>query len=388
MHRLLDTSLDRLLRGSAPRPRARETLLRFVHALCVLLLATSVASADASAQSTARWYIGTYSNDLLVWDEATEQVVDRIEMRNFIPTGITMSEGRDRLYVREATAQIIEVVDVAAGEVVDEFTLTADSVSVRINGFAPHPSGDKAVMEVMRYTKHSDRYSVEGPFVLEYDLRNKQVTDTVPLPDDEEPGNVGFRYAPDGRTLYMFTDDIVAVDADTYEEIDRWEISQPLEPGLGRTNFGLFPGTYDEPGVSTSLFRMTDPTQNRRMMGISRVRLSEQEVDFFTLGPAEPVGRFVVAPGSEKAYGLYSEIGHYEFWEFDLVNERVSRRQPFEGRPRMGLQVSADGTKLYVHVAGNTIDVYDASTFELLRTVELEEDMTGVAIIPGAGGGP
>jgi DNA-binding beta-propeller fold protein YncE len=355
--------------------------------LVTLALLAALAPAAAAGQATATWYIGTYSYDILVWDEASEQVVDRIEMRNFIPTGFTVSESRDRLYVRDASAQIIEVVDVGAREVIDEFTLSRDSVAVRINGFAPHPSGDRAVMEVMRYTKHSDRYSVEGPFVVEYDLRAKQVTDTVPLPDDAEAGDVGFRYAPDGRTLYLFTDDIVAVDAESYEEIDRWELSRPIEPGLGRTSFGAFPAMYDDPGVATSLFRMTDPAQNRRMMGISRVRLSEQEVDFFTLGPAEPVGRFVVAPGGEKAYGLYSEIGRYEFWEFDLANERVSRRHPFAGRPRMGLQVSADGTKLYVHVAGNTIDVYDAATFELLRTVELDEDMIGLAIIPGGGGG-
>ena len=49
----------------------------------------------------------------------------------------------------------------------------------------------------------------------------------------------------------------------------------------------------------------------------------------------------------------------------------------------MGLEVSADGKKLFVHVAGNTIDVYDSETFELLRTVELDDDMTGVAVIPG-----
>jgi hypothetical protein len=353
-------------------------------ALALLLFAPV---GDAAAQETARWYIGTYSQDVLVWDEATEQVVDRIRMRHVIPTGIVASESKDRLYVREASARIIEIVDLERGEVVDELTLSEDSVGVRINGFAPHPSGDRAVMQVMRYTKHSDRYTVEGPFIVEYDLNEKTVTDTIPLPEGEEAGNVGFRYSPDGETLYFFADDIIAVDADTYEEVDRWELSQPLEPGLGRTTFGTASGTYDEDGVATSLFRMTDPIQNRRMMGIARVRLAEREVDFFTLGGTEPVGRFVLAPGGQKAYGLYSEIGRYEFWEFDLVGERVSRRQPFAGRPRMGLHVSADGDKLYVYVAGNTIDVYDSATFELLRTVEFDEDMTGVFILPESGGG-
>ena len=52
----------------------------------------------------------------------------------------------------------------------------------------------------------------------------------------------------------------------------------------------------------------------------------------------------------------------------------------------MGLQVSADGERLYVHVAGNTIDVYDAATFELLRTVTFNEDMTGVDVLPRTAG--
>ena len=376
--------------ASEPLPRAtsgREpstvasVVTRFA-AMTALLAALS--TSDVAAQATATWYIGTYTNDILVWDEASERVVDRIKMRNFIPTGVTVGESGERLYVREASGQIIEIVDVAAGQVVDELTLNDDSVTVRINGFAPHPSDSKAVMQIMRYTKHIDRFTVEGPFVVEYDLLSKTVTDTIPLPDGREAGNVGFRYAPDGETLYFFATDIVAVDADSYEEIDRWELSQPLEAGLGRTNFGTNSGTYDEEGVATSLFRMTDPVQSRRMMGISRVRLAEQQVDFFTLGTAEPVGRFTLAPGGEKGYALYSEVGRYEFWEFDLVAERVTRRHPFPGRPRMGLQVSADGQKLYVHVAGNTIDVYDAATFELLRVVELDEDMTGVAIVPGA----
>jgi DNA-binding beta-propeller fold protein YncE len=347
-------------------------------------LALGLAASDASAQ-TATWYISTYTNHMLVWDEATEEVIDRIEMNRPIPNDVQLNEAGTRLYVGEASGQYMQIVDVAEREVIDEFTLSHDSIVVRINGFAPHPSDEKAVLFVKRYTKLSDRYVVEGPFILEYDLSTKQVTDTIPWPDGEERDNVGFRYAPDGQTLYFYTDDIIAVDAETYEEVDRWEISQPLEAGLGRPSFSTSSDTYDEPGVVTSLFRMRDPVQNRTLMGIARARLSEKQIDFFTLGPSEPVGRFALAPGGEKGYALYSTVGRYEFWEFDLVNERVSRRVSFAGRPRMGLDVSADGAKIYVHVAGNTIDVYDSETLEFMRTVEFDEDMTlgNVAIIPG-----
>lgn len=359
-----------------------------VRSAVVLVLVTAADVAGLEAQANARWYIATYTNHLLVWDEASEEVVDRIEVSNFIPTGIVVNEDKDRLYVMEARAERIEIVDLEQNRVIDEFTLSEGNVTVRINGFAPHPSDERAALFVKRYTKHADRYEIEGPFILEYDLTTKAVSDTIPWPDGEERENVDFRYSPDGETLYLFANDIIAVDAETFEEVDRWEISQALEPGLGRPNFGVFPGTYDQDGVATSLFRMTDPAQNRRMMGVARVRLSEKEVEFYTLGNNEPVGGFSVAPGGEKAFALFSEIGRYEFWEFDLTNRRIAKRVPFQGRPRMGLQVSADGLKLYIHVAGNTIDVYDSSTFEFLRTVTFDEDMTGVAVIPQGGSTP
>ena len=353
----------------------------------VVLLAVLGTSAPTAleAQETARWYIGTYTRDLLVWDEASEEIVDRIEMRFDIPTGVTVNANKDRLYVREAKALSIQIVDLNIGEVVDDFTLSEGNVSVRIGTFAPHPSDERAAMFIKRYTKLRDRYIVEGPFIVEYDLRTKTVTDTIPWPDGQEREGINMRYSPDGETLYMFTNDIIALDAETFEEVDRWELSTPIEPGLGRVGFGTTSGTYDEAGVATSLFRMTDPAQNRRMMGIAQVRLSEKEVDFFTLGNSEPVGNFSLAPGGEKAYGLYAQIGRYEFWEFDLVNERVSKRVPFEGRPRMSLSVSADGERLFVYNAGNTIDVYDSATFDYLRTITFDEDMTRLAIIPGRG---
>lgn len=349
---------------------------------CVLLLAS--AGRPVAAQ-TATWYIPTYTNDILVWDEASEQIVDRITMNNFIPTSIVVNEAKTKLYVDEASGERIEVVDLAANRPIDEFTLSHDSVKVRIDGFAPDPSDQKAVLFVKRYTERVDRYVVEGPFLLEYDLTTKQVTDTIPWPDGEpRDRGVRFRYSPDGETLYFFLEDVIAVDADTYEEVDRWKISEPLEPGLGRSSFGVQPGTYDEEGVATGLYRMRDPIQNRSMMGIAEVRLADKEIDFYTLGPSEPVGQFALAPGGSKGYALLSTIGVYEFWEFDLAERRVARKVPFSGRPRMSLQVSADGEKLYIYRAGNTIDVYDADTFELLHTVAFDADMLRPAVIPGA----
>lgn len=359
--------------------------MRTTNTLALLALLAVCAKTTAAEAQTATWYISTYTDEMLVWDEASEEIIDRIKMNRIIPDDVQLNEAKTRLYVGDASAEYIQVVDVAARRVIDEHTLSEGDATFRIGVFAPHPSEAKAIIFGRRHTKLSDRYVVEGPFILEYDMDAKVVTDTIPWPDGEERDRVGFRYSPDGETLYFYTNDIIAVDSETYEEVDRWEVSNPIEPGLGVPSFSTNSQTYDAPGVATNLMRMRDPVHNRTLMGVAEVRLSEKEVDFYTVGPSEPVGSFAMAPGGEKAYALYTTIEAYEFWEFDLVEEAVTRRVPFPGRPRMGLDVSADGTKLYVHVAGNTIDVYDAETFSLLRTVEFDEDMTlgNVAIIPG-----
>jgi len=105
------------------------------------------------------------------------------------------------------------------------------------------------------------------------------------------------------------------------------------------------------------------------------VNLGQKSVDFYTLGPATPVS-FTLAPDRKRAYGLMQQIGRYEFWSFDLENRRLHSRVEFQGRPRMGVRTSSNGLVLYIYVAGNTIDLYDAATYKYLRTLTLDGDMT------------
>jgi len=120
--------------------------------------------------------------------------------------------------------------------------------------------------------------------------------------------------------------------------------------------------------------------QNRRIMGIARVNLVGKSLDFWPIGPSRPVS-FSLSPDRKRAYGLLQEIGHYEFWTFDLEHHKVGPRTEFPGRPRMALRTSSNGKVLYIYQAGNTIDLYDAATYKYLRTITLDADMTTELIV-------
>ncbi len=60
----------------------------------------------------------------------------------------------------------------------------------------------------------------------------------------------------------------------------------------------------------------------------------------------------------------------------------MERRATFQGRSRMSLEVSSDGRYLYIQNAGNTIDIYDAGTYEHVHQVEFDGDVTDFVIIP------
>ncbi len=357
----------------APLPAAAAVLLS---------LALSVGTALAQGGGNGIIYMAAYDQSIRVIDENTLEIMGRIPTTTGIPVSMKLSANHERIYVRDAEFEEIEIIDVAARRSIGSFTLSRGSSKVRIWGIEVDPAEQFVILNTMRYTKRIDRWEIDEPALLKYDLQEERVTDTIPWPEGEGGRRARLMFSPDGDLLYFFgRGNIIVLETEDFTEADRWDLSRPLEEGLGRFSFGFPTSPHDDTGFHTGLFSFTDPVQNRRMMGIARVNLAGRDFDFFTLGPREPVS-FRLAPGGKKAYGLVQQIGNYEFWTFDVEGRRVESRQRFPGRPRMGLEISSNGELLYIYNAGSTIDVYDAETYEFLRTVTFDADMTGFLMIP------
>lgn len=362
----------------APAPLRRPAIA----AALLLAGATSSLAAQAPSGGNGTIYYGTYDKKVLVIDEASMAVRDSMTVAIGIPIGLTLSADRSKLYAIDAAFEKIETFDLASRKSLGFFTLSEGRTQVRMRGFNIDPKDRFAILMVKAATKRSDRWEIGKNTLLKYDLAKKVVTDTIPWPDGKEREFAQILFSPDGAYMYFFTDeDVLVYDAQTLKQVDKWDLQRSVDDGLGNWNFGFPESLYDEPGFSTGLFRTTDPVNHRTLMGVARVDLAKRTVDFYSLGPSEPVG-FALAPGRQRAYGMRQQVGNYQFWTFDLENRRVGQRVEFEGRPRMGLTVSTNGSLLYVHTAGATIDMYDAQTLKYVRTATFRADMTDIIVVP------
>ncbi len=322
-------------------------------------------------------YLGGFPNKLWVIDEATERVVSAIALTKGTPRQLTLSPDRTRFYLTDVTNEHIEIVDIAARRSIDSFTLTEGARRVRIRSYEVDPLHRFAILLVHSITKLVDRFEIGSPKLVQYDLTAHQVMREIPWPEGRERTGANMLFSPDGKLLYFFADDVLILETENFTQVDKWALSQPLEDGFGRIDFGFTPDTInDAPGYFTGVFRVQDPVQNRRLMGIARIDLPTKHVEeFYTLGPDTSLS-FALAPDRKTLYGLSREIGQYEFWTFNLDARRLEKRQPFEGRPRMALKTSSNGRILYVYQAGNTIDLYETESYRYLRTITLDGDMT------------
>jgi hypothetical protein len=328
-------------------------------------------------------YIGGRPGHITIIDEATEKQVGEIKMKTGTPAEIEISQDKKRFYCLDMSFENVEIVDIASRQVIDNFKLSEGNKKARIWGLEADPLNRFMIIMTKTATKQPDRWEISPPTLQQYDLKEHKVMRTIPWPKGEEREFANMRFSPDGKLLYFFGDDILIYDTTDFKQVDKWELSRPIEDGFGRIDLNALDDNNEEPGFLTGLFTVQDAVQNRKIMGIARVNFATKNVDFHALGPDNRVS-FSLAPGRKMGYGLHSDIGKYEFWSFDLVNQRLDRKLEFQGRPRMALKTSSNGKVLYVWQAGNTIDLYEAATFKYMRTITLDADSTGsLHVLPG-----
>ena len=207
-------------------------------------------AAEEPSPGNGRLIIGTFPDKFWIIDEATKKIVGSIPYESGIPRRTTMSKDGTRFYTVEAQMEKVEVVDIASRKTIDKFSLSEGNKHVRIRSLTPDPQHRFVIMMIKAATKLIDRFEIGPPELVQYDLASHKITRVIPWPKGEERENANIQFSPDGSLMYLFSDqDVLIYETANFTQTDTWELSKPIEEGVGRLSFGSTDATNDEPGL-------------------------------------------------------------------------------------------------------------------------------------------
>jgi len=320
--------------------------------------------------------VGVWPNRLRFFDETTEEVVGEMQLRYGAVTNVFGSDRTSdyrRFFFVTDRMEAVEVVDIASRTVVDEVKLSSPERRVRMYGAVPDAAGKVLYITVEAVGMEVDRFLPENVDVVRYDLESHRVLDSFPLPSSIEAPILPplLRPAPDGKTLYVLSQNVYVIDIETHQIVDKIDLSKPRAPGYGAGGLGFTPFEAS-PGILYSFYRSPDPILNRTMFGITRVDLERREADSFDVSTDVNVEWFTVSPDGKRAYGGMGDMVAVDLEARKLL---VRKERVEQGRQNTAMVGSSDGTKLFVGGVGPLIHVYDAKTLEPLRKIHAGGDI-------------
>jgi DNA-binding beta-propeller fold protein YncE len=363
--------------------------------LVVCCLAYSMAVAQTP--SSPLMYVGTLDKKLLIIDENKEAVVGEIPLGG-IPRTTALSADKKKLHIL-STQMLLETVDLEAKKVISSFSLNDPRTKVRImanaptilegggtrySGLAVDPKGRYIYTTMRNVVKELDQYRIDPPQFVAIDLQDKKIAKAWPFPKDINQGfgfNATYKVSADGKRLYVFQEDILVFDLDTFKQIDRIELAQPPFPGASPYRLAAGDDPADAPDSVTSVFTAVDPIVHKGTMGLAHIDLTTRKVDYFPIGPLLPMQHFQLSPDRKFGYSVMPKIStggnrESEWWVWDLQNHKVIKKKELDARPTgLRFAVSGDGKKLYFF--GNaTIEIFDSATLESRKVMYLDKDTT------------
>jgi hypothetical protein len=366
--------------------------------LVVCCLFESMVAAQAPS-SNQLMYIGTIDKKLLIIDEGKEAVVGEIPLGG-IPRTTALSADKKKLHVI-STQMLLETVDLETKKVVSSFSLADPRTRLRIqanapdivnsgnngarfSGIAVDPAGRYLYTTMRNVVKDIDEFRIDPPQFIAIDLQEKKITKAWPFPKDINQGfgfNATYKVSGDGKRLYVFQEDILVFDLETFKQVDKIELAQPPFPGASPYRLAASDDPFEAQDSVTSVFTSVDAIVHKGTLGIAKIDLTTQKVDYFPIGPLLPMNGFQLAPDRKRGYSVMPKIAGganraTEWWVWDLVNHKVIKKKDFDTRPTFRFAVGGDGKKLYLYGAGSTLEVFDADTLESRKLLYLNKDTT------------
>ncbi len=365
--------------------------------LVVCCLIYSMARGQTSSERLM--YVGTLDKKLLVIDEVKEEVVGEIPLGG-IPRTTALSADKKKLHIF-TTQMLLQTIDLESRKIISSFNLadprtrlriqanapdivTAGNNGARFSGIAVDPNGRYLYTTMRNVVKDIDQYRIDPPQFVAIDLQERKIVKAWPFPKEMNQGfgfNATYKVSADGKRLYVFQEDILVFDLDSFKQIDRIELAQPPYPGASPYRLAASDDPFDAPDTVTSVFTSVDSIVHKGTLGLAKIDLTTRKVDYFPIGPLLPMNGFQLSPDRKRGYSVMPKIGAganraTEWWVWDIESHKVVKKKDFDTRPTFRFAVGGDGKKLYLYGAGSTLEVWDAETLESRKLIYLNKDTT------------
>ena len=305
-------------------------------------------------------FCGAYPDWVLVIDEASGKVTDRIHMVTGLPRTLRLSTDRKTIYVSTNDHNGFEVIDVATHQVTNHFVLDNPTHRYRVNGGAPDPAGKVLYASTTEIVKEADRYTIGKPKYSIIDLAQQKITKTVDEPTEAAGGRGaggggggrgggGFEVSPDGKYLYQFGSNVTVLNSSDFSMVEKIDLELP--GGVPTENLGLggMVEALSQPDQRVSLFNYSDPIVHNRIFGLARFDLNTRRFDFTPLGPSPAtLGQLHITPDKKMGYTVSVQgtggNKRCEFWGVDLANTKLAKTGEVPCRTRYSFGLSANGS--------------------------------------------
>jgi len=328
-------------------------------------------------------YVGGWPRDLIVIDEAKIEVVDHIKLQTDVARSLWLTSDKKKLIAATVRDSGIETVDLATRKVVDSFSLGTANKKVRLGGGALDPTDKLLYLSVTMAEKKIDRWEVDKPKFAVVSLAEKKIVRLVEMPKEAASfgGRGQMRISPDGKYLWTFRDNIYIFDTTDFKLVETIELARPTFPGMESIFLSPADDPHDAPGMMTAIFNSSDPIVHKRMWGVARIDLNTRKIDFTPVGPAvQGMMGLRLSPDRKTGYTVTISGEHgdrlTEFVIIDMVNPKIVKRAAFAGRTRFTLGLTTDGKNIIIYGAGNTVEMYDSKTLQLVKDLDVAADMT------------
>ncbi len=340
---------------------------RSSRSLCAALLATLLWAPGCGRDGAERDYLlAPHRPNLLAVIDAKKRDVVRVhELSGAPPFTVVASEDGRFAYVIVDHNRRLTGLDIASGEEVFRADLSAGAERVSAPGaMALRPGSGELFVFAHPVEVQPDRYVVRDTRISVYDTgAGLEATPVRSFPVERRTGLLAF--SPDGSRLYAFSWDIVAYDPDTGQELERIPIANWGREGWSAPDyFDVWP-SFELTDIWVAPFIAMKGEVP--MLGVLRFDLAAgalQTVDVEEAGTL--IFSMAVNPARPaEMFGAYTTLSKINF-DTGALERRIELDHTY-----YTVQVSSDGSEVYVGGTMDDIAVYDAADLSKIDRIVL-----------------